>query len=282
MDTANCRDEDRYSRTLVKMMQGQAYREMAAAQLFGYGLSLVPDLRNLEYFVWQIQEEVEHFKDVARMYVEFTGESVEPAVHERLLSRPIPFVQSFYELAMAQFLYDRGGYWQLREYEESSYLPYRRLVQEIVEEECGHQLHGEQLVIQLTRTGDYEVEKQGLFERWLQAGAALVWTSKHGRSQIRDSCRAQKARSCDRHAGLLERHQTHGDCLWSRHPAARCDWNRCPGERRIGPERREIQEGRAARRDWILRSVAPRKESFGRLDRDARVGFHCPARGVFP
>lgn len=170
MDTANCRDEDRYSRTLVKMMQGQAYREMAAAQLFGYGLSLVPDLRNLEYFVWQIQEEVEHFKDVARMYVEFTGESVEPAVHERLLSRPIPFVQSFYELAMAQFLYDRGGYWQLREYEESSYLPYRRLVQEIVEEECGHQLHGEQLVIQLTRTGDYEVEKQGLFERWLKQG----------------------------------------------------------------------------------------------------------------
>jgi 1,2-phenylacetyl-CoA epoxidase catalytic subunit len=170
MDTASCRDEDRYSRTLVKMMQGQAYREMAAAQLFGYGLSLVPDLHHLEYFVEQIREETEHYKDVARMYAEFTGESIEPSVHARLLTRPIPFVQSFYELAMAQFLYDRGGYWQLREYEESSYLPYRRLVQEIIQDECGHQLLGEQLVIQLTRTGDYEVEKQTLFERWLKQG----------------------------------------------------------------------------------------------------------------
>ncbi len=170
MDTANGRDDDRYFRTLVKMMQGQAYREMAAVQLFGYGLSLVPDLRHLEYYVWHIREETEHYKDVARMYAEFTGESIEPVVFDRLATRPIPFVQSFYELAMAQFLYDRGGYWQLCEYEDSSYLPYRRLVQKIVEDERGHQLLGEQLVIEMTRTGDYDLEKQALFERWLKLG----------------------------------------------------------------------------------------------------------------
>ncbi|HRI63911.1 MAG TPA: phenylacetate-CoA oxygenase subunit PaaI [Polyangium sp.] len=170
MDTANCRDEDRYFRTLVKMMQGQAYREMAAAQLFGYGLSLVPDLRLLEHFVWQIREETEHYKDVARMYLDFTGESIEPAVHARLATRPIPFVQSFYELAMAQFLYDRGGFWQLSEYTESSYLPYRHLVQKIIHEERGHQLFGERLVLELTQTGQYDPEKQQIFERWLKQG----------------------------------------------------------------------------------------------------------------
>ncbi len=170
MDTANCRDEDRYFQTLVKMMQSQAYREMAAAQLFGYGLSLVPDLRLLEYFVYQIREEAEHYKDVARMYLDFTGESIEPAVHDRLATRPIPFAQSFYELAMAQFLYDRGGYWQLAEYSESSYLPYRRLVQKVIQEERGHQQLGEQLVVELTLTGDYEEEKQNAFERWLKQG----------------------------------------------------------------------------------------------------------------
>ena len=170
MDTAVCRNEDRYFRTLVKMMQSQAYRELAAVQAFGYGLSLVPDLRNLEYFVWQVHEEVEHYKAVARMYIDFTGESIEPAVHERLASRPVPFAQSYYELAMAQFLYDRGGYWQLREYQESSYLPYRRIVEEIIEDESGHQTHGEQLVLQLTKTGEYESEKQEHFERWLKQG----------------------------------------------------------------------------------------------------------------
>lgn len=170
MDTANCRDEDRYFRTLVKMMQGQAYREMAAVQLFGYGLSLVPDLRLVEHFVYQIREETEHYKDVARMYLDFTGDSIEPAVHARLATRPIPFVQTFYELAMAQFLYDRGGFWQLSDYTESSYLPYRRLVQKVIGEERGHQLLGEQFVIELTRTGDYEHQKQSDFERWLRQG----------------------------------------------------------------------------------------------------------------
>lgn len=170
MDTADSRDEDKYFLTLVKMMQGQAYREMAAAQLFGYGLSLVPDLRLLEHFVWQIREETEHYKEVARMYLDFTGESIEPAVHARLVTRPIPFVQSFYELAMAQFLYDRGGYWQLSDYVDSTYLPYRRLVQDIIQDERGHQLLGEQLVVQLTQTGDYEDEKQSAFECWLKQG----------------------------------------------------------------------------------------------------------------
>lgn len=170
MGTAECREEDRYFQTLVKMMQGQAYREMAAAQLFGYGLALVPDLRLLEHFVWQIREETEHYKDVARMYLDFTGESIEPSVHARLATRPIPFVQSFYELAMAQFLYDRGGYWQLSEYTESSYVPYRQLVQKIIREERGHQLLGEQLIIELTLAGHHEDEKQADFERWLKQG----------------------------------------------------------------------------------------------------------------
>jgi 1,2-phenylacetyl-CoA epoxidase catalytic subunit len=170
METVNNRKDDRYFQTLVKMMQGQAYREMAAAQLFGYGLSLVPDLRLLEHFVYSIREETEHFKDVARMYLDFTGESIEPAVYARLSTRPIPFVQSFYELAMAQFLYDRGGFWQLSEYEESSYLPYRRLVQNIIREERGHQLLGEQLVIELTHSGDYDDVKQTHFEKWLKQG----------------------------------------------------------------------------------------------------------------
>ncbi len=170
MDTVDYRNEDRYFRTLVRMMQGQAYREMAAAQLFGYGLSLVPDLQLLEHFVHQICEETEHYKDVARMYSDFTGESIEPAVYTRLATRPIPFVQSFYELAMAQFLYDRGGFWQLSEYTDSSYLPYRRLVQKIIGEERDHQLLGEQLVVELTQTGEYEQEKQAHFEKWLKQG----------------------------------------------------------------------------------------------------------------
>jgi ring-1,2-phenylacetyl-CoA epoxidase subunit PaaA len=170
MNTAGGPEGDRYNRTLVQMMQGQAYRELAAARLFGHGLSFVPELRYLKLFVWHIREEMEHYEDVARMYATFTGESVEPIVQERLASRPVPLASSFYELAMAQFLYDRGGYFQLLEYEQCSYEPYARVVRKIVAEEKGHQALGERLVVELSRTGKYEAEKQDIFERWLRQG----------------------------------------------------------------------------------------------------------------
>jgi len=162
--------DGRWEKTLVQMMQGQAYRELAAAHLFGHGLAFVPELRWLKLFSWHLREELEHYEAVARMYERFTGESVEPHVNARLASRPVPLAESFYELAMAQFLYDRGGFWQLREYETCAYEPYRRVVQTIIDDERGHQALGEKLVIELTQTGRYEGEKQRLFERWLRMG----------------------------------------------------------------------------------------------------------------
>ncbi|MDI1449501.1 Phenylacetic acid catabolic protein [Polyangium sp. 6x1] len=162
--------DDRRQRTLVQMMQGQAYRELAAAHIFGHGLEFVPEMRWLKHFTWHIREELEHYEAVARMYHDFTGESIEPVVNARLAARPVPLPASFYELAMAQFLYDRGGFWQLREYEECSFEPYRKVVRKIVEEERGHQSLGERLVVELTLTGRYNADKQKLFERWLRQG----------------------------------------------------------------------------------------------------------------
>jgi 1,2-phenylacetyl-CoA epoxidase catalytic subunit len=162
--------DDRYYQTLVQMMQSQAYRELAAAQMFGYGLRFVPELKWLKFMTWHIREEMEHYEDVVKMYKDFTGESVEPSVNARLRSKPIDFAQSWYELAMAQFLYDRGGFWQLKEYEECSFLPYRKVIQKIVKEEHGHQSLGERIVVELTRSGSFEGEKQRVFEKWLRQG----------------------------------------------------------------------------------------------------------------
>jgi 1,2-phenylacetyl-CoA epoxidase catalytic subunit len=162
--------DDRYTQTLTQMMQSQAYRELAAAQMFGYGLQFVPELKWLKFMTWHIREEMEHYEDVVKMYLEFTGESVEPVVNARLRGKPIEFAQSWYELAMAQFLYDRGGFWQLREYEECSYLPYRKVIQKIIKEEKGHQSLGERIVVELTRTGKYDLEKQRVFDKWLRQG----------------------------------------------------------------------------------------------------------------
>jgi 1,2-phenylacetyl-CoA epoxidase catalytic subunit len=156
--------------TLVQMMESQAYRELAAAQMFGYGLQFCPHLKWLKFLTWHVREEMEHYELVVHMYKDFTGESVEPKVNARLAAKPIAFAKSWLELAMAQFLYDRGGYWQLQEYESCVFLPYRKTIGKIIEEEAGHQKLGERIVVELCRTGDYEDVKQAQFESWLRQG----------------------------------------------------------------------------------------------------------------
>ena len=166
------REEDmtpEYRRMVVQLMESQAYRELAAAHMFGYGLRFVPD-KWMKFMVWHIQEETEHYQAVAKMYRDFTGEPVEPRVRERLAGKPVPFAESWFELAMAQFLYDRGGFWQLKEYEECSFVPYRGVIQKIVKEEAGHQDLGEKIVVELCQSGLHDDVKQALFEKWLRIG----------------------------------------------------------------------------------------------------------------
>ena len=87
-----------------------------------------------------------------------------------MAGKPVPFAESWMELAMAQFLYDRGGFWQLREYEECSFLPYREIIAKILEEEAGHQGLGERIVVEMCRGGEFDAVKQPLFEKWLRIG----------------------------------------------------------------------------------------------------------------
>ena len=161
---------ERYRQTLEQMMKSQAYRELAAARLFGYGLQFIEESRWLKFMVWHIREETEHYLAVADMYRRFTDESVEPWVNDRLREKPIPLAQSWFELAMAQFLYDRGGFWQLQEYEVCSYPAYREVIGKIIGEERGHQALGEKIVVELCQTGRYDDIKQPVFERWLRQG----------------------------------------------------------------------------------------------------------------
>lgn len=162
--------DERYERTVVQLMESQAYRELAAAHLFGFGLQFAPELRWIKFMTWHIREEVEHFDVVARMYRGFTGQDVTPIAMARLEGKPVDTVESWFELAMAQFLFDRGGFWQLKEYEACSFLPYREVIGKIIGEEQGHQGLGERMVVELVQTGTYEDRKQRDFVKWLRHG----------------------------------------------------------------------------------------------------------------
>ena len=162
--------DDHYYQTLKQMIESQAYRELAAAHLFGYGLQFVPHWEGIEFITESLHEEIEHYELVRKMSVDLIGEDMTPGVVERVAKRPVPFANSWFELAMAAFLYDRGGYWQLKEYEDCSFLPYRQIIRSIIGDEEGHQGIGEQNVIALCRAGEYSQVKQTYFEKWIRYG----------------------------------------------------------------------------------------------------------------
>jgi 1,2-phenylacetyl-CoA epoxidase catalytic subunit len=162
--------EPQYRDTVIQMLRSQAWRELSAAQLFGHGLQYVSDLRSLKFISRHVQEETEHYAAVAELYQDHVGESVEPWVREKLATKPIPWASSFLELGIAQWLYDRGGFWQLREYENSSWAPYREVIGKIVSQEEGHQYHGQNIAVPLIRKEKDREKVQRLFEDWLRQG----------------------------------------------------------------------------------------------------------------
>lgn len=162
--------DPKYRDTVIQMMRSQSYRELAAAQLFGFGLQFVPNIKSLKFMVWHIQEETEHYIAVADLYKRHTGESVEDWVNERLQNKPVPFVDSWLELGVAQWLYDRGGFWQLQEYENCSWEPYRTIIGKIINEERGHQSHGARIAVELCRDATNRQEAQQNFAKWLRQG----------------------------------------------------------------------------------------------------------------
>lgn len=164
------RRDPKYRRTVLQMLRSQAWRELSAVRLFGHGLQFVEDIPSLKFITRHVQEETEHYVAVAELYRRHAGEPIEPWVHARLAEKPIPMAGSFLELGIAQWLYDRGGFWHLQEYRESSWTPYRDVVGRIIHQEEGHQTHGEAIAVPLCRREKERALVQRLFERWLRLG----------------------------------------------------------------------------------------------------------------
>jgi 1,2-phenylacetyl-CoA epoxidase catalytic subunit len=118
-----------------------------------------------------VGEERAHYAHVAAVWSTAFGRppaELDAWVTARLAERPLPRVTSFLELAMAQFLFDRAGRWQLSEYLDSSFLPYRALARAIVDEERGHEDAGARLVVELCAAPDVDrAGAQAAFDRWL-------------------------------------------------------------------------------------------------------------------
>ena len=153
-----------YRALLLQLIESQAYRELMAAQLFGHALKHVPGMKRKMMIGEHLVEELEHYECTVFLY-EGLGGDVESAIRPKLAR--IPYPESWEELAMVQFLYDQAGFWHLREYERCSYIPYRKIVGKILEEEAGHEGFGEVMLREWCAAPANRARAQELFEKWL-------------------------------------------------------------------------------------------------------------------
>ena len=159
--------DEQYRSLIKQLIESQGYRELMAAHLFGAALQHVPTLALKQTIVEHIAEELEHYERTVELYRDLGAGDLQAVVERRLAEHPIPFAESWDELAMVQFLWDRAGEFHLREYQSCSYLPYARAVTRILEEEEGHEGFGESYIRQFCLDPSYRPRAQELFNKWL-------------------------------------------------------------------------------------------------------------------
>jgi 1,2-phenylacetyl-CoA epoxidase catalytic subunit len=170
---AEAHGRDARARAIVdQLLRGQAVRERGAAELFEAALPFAPDADARRRVAAHVAEERAHYARVRALWAEtFARDAAEldAWVAARLAAAPLPAIASWLDLSMAQLLFDRAGRWQLSEYVTSSFLPYRALAREIVDDERGHEDAGARLVVVVCAAPDIDrAAAQAAFERWLR------------------------------------------------------------------------------------------------------------------
>ena len=160
--------DQRYFDALTQMLRSQAYRELAAATAFAEALKLVPTLAFKKKISQHVEEELEHYEECCKLYAEIGAGDLDPICSARVRDpATIPTIESFLELGVAQFLFDRASAFQLREYENSSFDPYCAIIGKILEEEEGHESFGAEVMIEHCKRPENLPEAQRCFEKWL-------------------------------------------------------------------------------------------------------------------
>lgn len=167
------------------MLRSQTYRELGAVQMLEQALRFTPPDAQ-DKLRQQQEEEREHLAAALQLWQALTGTPRADLLEEaqaRLDERPLPPMRNAMDLAMAQFVFDRAGYFQLRQYVDGSFAPYAKLAAGIVAEEEGHQDEGARAVVPLALRDPRAA--QSAFVVWLRA--ALLSFGRPGSSGDSDA-----------------------------------------------------------------------------------------------
>lgn len=158
---------DEQRAVLGRLLEGQGYRELAAAYLFCAGLPLAPTPDDKLMLAEQVNDELGHFDAAAAAYSEAGLGDLLASVEQR--ARELPAPSSWPEMVVAQFLFDRAGYFQLKSHLDVTYPAYAQMVRKILAGEEHHQAACEARLRELHGSQPRALgAAEGYVERWLR------------------------------------------------------------------------------------------------------------------
>lgn len=173
--TVRSKDEipdEQYKKMVLTLMDKQAGREVATAEVFGQCVIHAPTVQDKIRITRYQGEELKHFKLIAKLMAEL-GVDMDAYIRNRQKAGARftgdagdDQIQDWMDATLFNFMIDRAATFQLTEYTRGSYLPLARANETILKEEVGHKSFGEACLEQMCKDPGARAEIQRRFKKW--------------------------------------------------------------------------------------------------------------------
>ena len=171
--------DDAYRTMVLTLMDKQASREVATAEVFGQCVLHAPTVEDKIRITRFQHEELKHFQLLARLMTDL-GVDMDAYVRDRQRAgarftgdEADVQIQDWIDATLFNFMIDRAATFQLTEYTRGSYAPLAKANEVILKEEEGHKNFGEGCLEQMCQNEATRAEIQRRFAKWFVASMRI-------------------------------------------------------------------------------------------------------------
>jgi 1,2-phenylacetyl-CoA epoxidase catalytic subunit len=164
---------------VLTLMDKQASREVATAEVFGQCVLFAPTVDDKIRITRFQHEELKHFQLLARTMSEL-GVDMDAYVRDRQRAgarftgdEADMQIRDWIDATLFNFMIDRAATFQLTEYTRGSYVPLAKANEVILREEEGHKSFGEEVLEQMCQDPATRAEIQRRFRKWFVASMRI-------------------------------------------------------------------------------------------------------------